>query len=588
MTILPLIAACAVILAIAYVTYGKLIMKWFGADDSRKTPAVEFEDGSDYVPASVPVVLGGHFTAIAAAGPVVGPIMAASMFGWVPALLWILLGSIFIGGIHDAGALLASIRHKAQSIMQVVRTHMSRRAYLLFLGFVWLSLIYVIIAFADVTAGSFAAFEKFEMKSGDQLIPLSINGGAVAIGASAYLLFSVALGLLLRFTKTPWWLGLVAACAGLGLVIAFAPSWAAWLADNTPLAFMNTAGETASARTWALVLLIYCFFASVVPMWALLQPRGLIGATFMYVTLAFGVTGAVIGGLFTHDTSLVINWQRAFAGAGGEAAPYLYPVLFITIACGACSGFHSIVGSGTTCKQVRKESDVKPVAYGAMLLEAMVAIFALSCVMVLASDVKIKGTDADIIYARGIGNFMHLTGIPLAFAVSFAMLAFSSFVFDTLDVCTRLGRYVVQELTGLKGIAGGAVATLLTLGLPAAYLALAPAGSFVKFWTIFGTSNQLLAGLTLVGVSVWLWRTGRPVWFALAPAIFMLITTGTALIINFNRFLGDFQKAAADARTLPVINMAVAAVLFVLGLLVALEAIRIWRVSRTATVDIPA
>jgi carbon starvation protein len=329
------------------------------------------------------------------------------------------------------------------------------------------------------------------------------------------------------------------------------------------------------------VLLLYCFVASVVPMWLLLQPRGVIGATFLYAALLFGVAGAVVGGLFTGDASLKITWP-AFSGfladpvtAPGLAGAMIFPFLFITIACGACSGFHSIVSSGTTSKQVRNERDVKPVGYGAMLLESMVAVFALSCVMVM-----VKGSTGkpDAIYARGIGNFMRICGIPMEFGVTFGLLAFSSFVFDTLDVCTRLGRYVLQEMTGLKGLAGGAVATLITLAGPSLYLWTNPPGRFYTFWTIFGTSNQLLAALTLVGVSVWLWRTGRPVWFALLPAGFMILSTGTALVLNFRTFLGKYRNVHEGTM---LANMSIAAVLFMLGAFVVFEALRVWRMTRT-------
>ncbi|MEO6436834.1 MAG: carbon starvation CstA family protein, partial [Tepidisphaeraceae bacterium] len=320
-----------------------------------------------------------------------------------------------------------------------------------------------------------------------------------------------------------------------------------------------------------------CFVASVVPMWALLQPRGVIGATFLYAALAFGVLGTLIGG-WSSDGSLAIRWP-AFMGFNSPAGGMLFPFLFITIACGACSGFHSIVSSGTTSKQVRNEKDVRPIGYGAMLLEAMVAVFALSCVMVLAPGTKAGSPDA--VYARGIGNFMNLCGVPMYFAISFGLLAFSSFVFDTMDVCTRLGRYVLQEMTGLKGLAGGAVATVMTLAGPSLYLWFSPPGSFKLFWVIFGTSNQLLAALTLVGVSVWLWRTGRPVWFALAPAMFMVLSTATALFLNFNLFRKQYLKTPAG----PVlVNMCIAAVLFLLGGLVVFEALRVWRKYRTQAV----
>jgi carbon starvation protein len=580
MTILPVIAVCAVVLMVAYVTYGRLVARWLGLDASRTTPAVEFADGNDFVPAGAPVVLGGHFTAIAAAGPVVGPILAGLAFGWLPALLWIMIGSIFIGGVHDAGALFASVRHRAGSITQVVRQHMTRPAYVTFLLFVWISLIYVIIAFADVTAGTFAKFQQLPVVIDGQVRNFAINGGAVAVGATAYLVLSVAMGLVLRFTKVKWWAALLVCVGLLGVTIWKADALAAAAAANLGLEFMNTAGKDAGelTRRWDQALLVYCFVASLVPMWALLQPRGVIGATFLYAALFFGVVGTLVGG-WSGSGSLAVQWP-AFTGWTGSGGEMLFPFLFITIACGACSGFHSIVASGTTSKQLRTERDIRPVGYGAMLLEAMVAVFALSCVMVMAPGAGATGTP-DAIYARGIGNFMHLCGVPMQFAVGFGLLAFSSFVFDTLDVCTRLGRYVLQEMTGLRGLAGGAAATLLTLGGPSLYLWTMPPGSFKTFWIIFGTSNQLLAALTLVGVSVWLWRTGRPVWFALAPAMFMIVTTGTALVMNFRFFLGKYH---AQPQNTQVANMSIAAVLFLLGGLVVFEALRVWVRSRTEPV----
>src|SRR5688572_28973745 len=329
MTILPVIAACAAVLILAYLTYGRLVVHWLGVDPSRPTPAVEFEDGNDYVPAPVPVVLGGHFTAIAAAGPVVGPIFAGLAFGWVPALLWIVLGSIFIGGVHDAGSLLASIRHRAASITQVVREHMSRPAYVTFLLFVWISLVYVIIAFADVTAGTFANFQRFEIPGAGHAAVVPLNGGAVVIGATAYLLLSLAMGLVLRFTKVPWWAALAVCVGVLALTIWKAPAMALWLADHG-LPFLNAEGRNAGDLTkrWDQVLLIYCFIASVVPMWLLLQPRGVIGATFLYATLVFGVLGAVIGGLGGNGEAVAVHWP-AFKGFFSEKLGYLFPFLFI-------------------------------------------------------------------------------------------------------------------------------------------------------------------------------------------------------------------------------------------------------------------
>lgn len=596
MTILPVIAICAAVLVIAYFTYGRLVARWLGLDPDRPTPACELEDGNDFVPAPPGVVLGGHFTAIAAAGPVVGPILAGLMFGWLPALLWIVLGAIFIGGVHDSGALFASIRHRASSITQVVREHMSRPAYVTFLLFVWISLVYVIIAFADVTAGTFAAFQIEQITANGQTQSVPLNGGAVVVGATAYLILSILLGLLLRFTRTPWWAGLIACVAALAACIFYAPSIASWF-NAHGLSFMSTQGKDAASltRNWDQALLIYCFIASITPMWLLLQPRGIIGATFLYAALFFGIVGAFVGG-WNSTGDLAIHWP-AFKGFRSDEGALLFPFLFITIACGACSGFHSMVSSGTTSKQVRNERDVRPVAYGAMLLESMVAVLALACVMILTPGQKFTAKP-DVIYALGVGKFAAQLNVPLLFAVGFGLLAFSSFVFDTLDVCTRLGRYVLQEMTGLRGLPGGAIATLITLAGPSLYLWTSTPGSFRTFWIIFGTSNQLLAALTLVGVSVWLWRTGRNVLFALIPAIFMILSTGTALIFNFRTFYNEHRTIAekiaellnkglaSDAAQLStqltprIVNMCIAAILFLLGALVVFEALRVWNKSR--------
>jgi carbon starvation protein len=314
-------------------------------------------------------------------------------------------------------------------------------------------------------------------------------------------------------------------------------------------------------------------------MWLLLQPRGAIGATFLYAALFFGAAGSLIGG-WSAGGELAVRWP-AFRGFTAEDGSWLFPFLFITIACGACSGFHSIVSSGTTSKQVRSEGDIQPIGYGAMLLESMVAVFALACVMILAPGTTMSKPDT--IYALGIGTFAAQLNVPLAFAVSLGLLAFSSFVFDTMDVCTRLGRYVLQEITGLKGFAGGAIATVITLVAPSLYLWNSPPGSFRTFWMIFGTSNQLLAALTLVGVSVWLWRTGRNVWFTLVPAAFMVCTTGTALTLNFLKFLGDYR---VNPQTMLLTNMSIAVLLFLLGALVVFEGVRVVRMSRRPAADV--
>jgi len=389
---------------------------------------------------------------------------------------------------------------------------------------------------------------------------------------------SLALGLLLKYTKLHWAVGLVVSVVLLGVVIWLSPMMAGSLASGWPgvFGFLDTTNDKGLNRHWDLVLIGYCFIASIVPMWLLLQPRGLIGATFLYATLLFGMAGCVVG-FFTGDPLLKVNLDRMFTGElAGTSTALLFPFLFITIACGACSGFHSVVASGTTSKQIRSERDVKPVAFGAMLLEAMVAIFALSCVMVLATG-SVKTPSPDAIFAQGIGQFMNTLGIDLRFAILFGLLAFSSFIFDTLDVCTRLGRYVLQELLGVPGIAAGALATVLTLAYPAYYLWASESGAWRTFWIVFGTSNQLLAALTLVGVAVWLGRTGRPTWFVIAPAALMLMTTTTALVLNLRGFLAKYSELVqAQQNAWPMVsNIVIAVVLLALAAVVVIDALRV-------------
>jgi carbon starvation protein len=587
MPLLPLIAGCALILILAYLVYGRLVMKWLGIDDARPTPATQLNDGNDYCPAPAGVVLGGHFTAIAAAGPIVGPILAGLAFGWLPALLWIISGAIFVGAVHDSGALFASVRHKAGSITQVVKANMSKTAYTVFLLFIWLSLIYVIIAFAALTAASFSKTSSIPAVIDGQPTTLGISGGAVVIGATAYLLMSILLGVLLKYVKLHWSIGLAVSVIVLGVVIAVSPALASTLSTQFPaiFAFLDTA-TTGSSTTgnstvaWSMALIVYCFVASITPMWLLLQPRGLIGATFLYATLVFGIVGCVIA-YFTGQVDLRINTDRMFMGELAGTATLVFPFLFITIACGACSGFHSVVASGTTSKQVRKESDIKPIAFGAMLLEAMVAVLALSTVMVLATG-AVKGSPApDAIFAQGIAKFMSTLGIDLRFAMLFGLLAFSSFIFDTLDVCTRLGRYVLQELLGIKGVWAGALATMLTLAFPAIYLLGNDPDAWRKFWTVFGTSNQLLAALTLVGVAVWLGNSGRKTWYVILPAMFMLASTTAALVLNLRSFVGQWTALKPDQSLVPVMsNMIIAVVLLGLAVVVVGDALRVWVTSR--------
>lgn len=523
MSLLLVVLICGAFLLAAYLAYGRLLGRLFGLDPAARTPAVELRDDVDYVPIGPGFLLGQHFSAIAAAGPIVGPILAGAMFGWGPALIWVLLGCVLVGGIHDMGALVASVRHRARSITEVVREHVSRRAYALFLVFVWISLVYVIVVFTDMVAGSFVGRQKLEDGT-------AISGGATATSSLIYLALPVFMGLLMRYARLRLlWATLVfLPLAGLGI----------WLGPHIPLdlsALFGGAEDPAAVararQVWDVLLLAYCFAASLLPMWLLLQPRGHLGGYFLYATLAGGLLGIFLGGARVQYPFFT-DWESG-------SSP-LFPVLFVTVACGACSGFHSIVASGTTSRQLRQETDALPVGYGAMLLEGLVAVVALGCVMTLAPGSTGKLTP-NLIYAQGIGGFLGALGVPAAFGVCFALLVFTTFVYDTLDVSTRLGRYVLEEIFGGHGGRWRRwLATALTAGTPLAFVMMKasdaagqPIPAWKVFWSLFGASNQLLAALTLLAVTVWLWRTRRARWALAAtglPAAFMYVMSGWALL----------------------------------------------------------
>ncbi len=512
MTLLAILVV--VVLTTGYLTYGRFIARQYRLDDAKKTPAVEREDGEDFVPTPRFYLLGQHFSAIAAAGPIAGPIMACQVFGWAPSLIWIGLGVVFIGAVHDFSALVASVRHRASSIAELVREHVGTRAWIAIMVFIWLALIYVLVAFVDVTASTFLGAAT-DLPDGTTFHP----GGAVAGASTMYLGLALAMGLVQRFApKVP--------LAVLTAIFVPATLLVVWLGTKVSGAFVL------DRTAWSMIILAYSLIASLLPMWLLLQPRGYLGGFVLYLALGAGVIG-----IFFLDVPIA---QPAFKGFTHPelATGALFPFLFVTIACGACSGFHGLVCSGTTSKQIAKESDCAPVGYGAMLLEGLVAVIALATVMAVAPE-EIAGRSPGRIYGDGLGRFVAaiIGEQHLVFASTFGAMAFSTFVFDTIDVAVRLGRYILEELFKLKGRALSVTAAFVTV-LPPAILLLTTKSvpgqppAYMKFWTLFGTSNQLLAALTLMAVAVWLYREGRRVWFVVVPMIFVLAVTVTALVMQ--------------------------------------------------------
>ena len=562
-----------VFLMTAYRLVGNALVRMFKLNTDSSTPSHTMRDGLDYEPARLSYLLPQHFSAIAAAGPIVGPILAGIYFGWGPTWLWILFGSVLIGGIHDFTALIASVRHHARSVAEVVREYMNPRAYILFLIFIWFALVYVIIAFTDVTAGTFV---QKAADGGDA------PGPAVASSSIMYLLLAVIMGLCLRF------MGLSPVKAKLIFLPLVAV--AIVVGPSLPLDLSRWIDPSETQRVWGYLLLAYCFVASMVPVWSLLQPRGELGGYFLYIVMTVAIVGigigAVSGGLHIQQ-SFLKGWS--VTDSYGGVSP-LFPFLFITVACGACSGFHSIVASGTTSKQLDHEMDAKSIGYGGMLLEGFFACLSLATVMILTND-ELAGKKPDLIYATGIANFGEriLTPIlpegvvPSGLLLKFALLCFATFVFDTLDAGTRLARYVLMELFGWKTRAQAAFATVLCLILPVIAISLPrvefagkPLPVWQVFWNIFGSSNQLLAALTLLGVTVWLAHKGASYWYTLLPSIFMMIMSLWSLALMVIPYLGEWRSGAAIP-SLRHLQFVVSVVLILLAVWLIVEAVITWR-----------
>jgi carbon starvation protein len=491
------------LLIISYRAYGNYVSRQLKIDDNQITPAHRQKDGIDFVPTRPLYLFSQHFSAIAAAGPIVGPIMACMMWGFLPALIWIALGVVLIGAVHDFLSLAVSVRHGAVSIAHVTKDNLGKRSGLAMMIFIWLALIYVIVAFTDITAASFVGITE-ELESADVWFN---PGGAVALAAISYLTLSLIMGLVDRVLKPRLWISTV-----IFIPLVF---FSVWLGTKFSTVLLL------DAKTWCILILGYCFLASLSPVWLILQPRGYLGGFILFIALAIGIMGMLFG---NYEIK-----QRAFNTWDFDGLT-LFPFLFVTIACGACSGFHSLVCSGTTSKQIDKESHMQVVGYGAMLGEAMVALIALATIMIWSPE-EIAGLKPGTIYGKGIGEFLTLVVgkkyLPLA--ITFGAMAFSTFVFDTLDVSTRLGRYILQELFGFYSKTSAVVCTFLTILIPIIFIFLSDRGSYIQFWSLFGASNQLLAALTLLSITVWLYKAGKRVVYVLLPMLFVLVITCWAL-----------------------------------------------------------
>lgn len=552
------------VLLCGYIFYGRyLCKKWGVGETNEPTPAHTMEDGIDYVPAKAPVLMGHHFSSIAGAGPITGPISAA-MFGWLPCMLWILVGGIFFGGVHDFGALFASVRHKGKSIGEIISANMSLRAKRLFIIFSYLTLILVVAAFASIVAGTFAA----KYVDGQVDLAASATPASVAMVSLLFIVIAVAFGFMVYRRNAPMGVSTIAGVIAICLCMAIGMNW-------HPIYLSNTA--------WMWIVGLYIAIASVTPVWILLQPRDYLSSFLLYAMLAIAAIGVVIA----HPNMVDSTGAGLVAiGDGMNAAGIkqpIFPVLFTTIACGAISGFHSLVSSGTTSKQLDKETDAKPIAYGGMLLECVLAVITLVAIAYARQTGHTAG--ATDIFAGGVAGMASQLagGNQSLFNILYTLLVltYSAFCLTSLDTATRLARFMFQEfwidgtkgetpenVTGLKKVmANPYIATGITVVLGI----LLGLNGYAKIWALFGSANQLLAALGLLAVATWLGNVGKDNKMFLIPMAFMLCVTIASLLINSWQQFNVILAGGADWG--PYVQVVLGLMLVILAVVLAIEGV---------------
>jgi carbon starvation protein len=522
-----LIIVSVVWFVLGYAIYGRFVSKRLGVKPERPTPAHSQTDNVDYVPAKTPVLLGHHFASIAGAGPIVGPIIAIK-YGWVPVLLWVLLGVVFVGAVHDFASLIASVRHRGKSIGEVLEAYVGPAGKILFLLFGWSTLLLVIAVFIDIVANTF------------------VGSPAVATASGLFIALAVTFGFAAYRLRLPLAIASVLGIVGLGICV--------WLGFTFPLDLPYA--------VWVGLLVAYIFVASVTPVWVLLQPRDYLSSFLLY----FMMLGMVVG-IFVFNPSLKVPAIGAFVAPG--TTEYAFPFLFVIVACGAISGFHSLVASGTTAKQLNNEKDAKVIGYGGMLIEGLLAVVALIAVGLLAAGERTGSPVA--VFSAGAGRLIEAIPVLNVSAEAgglFVALTVSVFCLTSLDTGTRIARFAFQEFFEWEGRAelfrplrNRFVATAVTVG----------AGAFLAFygakviWPIFGAANQMLAALALLAVTVWLTALGRKRWFVLLPMVLMFVITLSALSLKLYEYVFvDFNPALlVISAALLVLSVSLAGLAFV-------------------------
>lgn len=526
---IELVLIALVMFVAAYKLYGGFLTKRLDVNNNNETPSHTMPDGVDYCPAKAPVLLGHHFASIAGAGPIVGPVIAAG-FGWIPVYLWVVFGSIFIGGVHDYASIVASVRHQSKSIGFIIQQYIGISGKKLFLIFAWATLILVIAVFTIIVADTFTH------------IP------SASTSSILFMILAMFFGIAIYRLKVPLW---IATIVGVTLLFLSIP------AGNLFPIQLDTA-------TWQLLLLAYIFVASVTPVWILLQPRDYLNSFFLYALMIGGLAGVI----FAAPT---INIP-AFNSFSLDKVGYLFPALFVTVACGAISGFHSIVGSGTTAKQLNKETDGRIVGYGGMLIEGMLAVLSLIAVasMVNKEFIDILTTKGPVpAFSLGVARFIHAIpffNFSVESAQTFTALAVSAFALTSLDTATRLARFMFQEYFEDNQkenksifVTNRFASTAVTVAFGAA---LTFSGQTMSIWPVFGSANQLLAALALLALTVWVANLKKGFLFVLIPMIFMFAVTLTALgMLIYTNFI-------ATNYTLSIISI----LLFTLAVLLGIKA----------------
>lgn len=565
MNTLVIVLIAAVVLVAAYLLYGRWLAKKWGIDPKAQTPAVKYNDGKDYVPTNGWTVFSHQFSSIAGAGPVTGAIQAAA-FGWLPVLLWVLLGGVFFGAVTDFGALYASVKNDGKSMGVLIEKYIGKTGRKLFLLFCWLFTLIVIAAFADMVAGTFNAYT---VKDGVSVLADAANtNGCAGTISIMFMVFAVIFGLIQKKFNLSGW---KEAVVGLLCVVA---SFA--IGMHFPLILSKDA--------WSYITFVYIFFAAVLPMWLLKQPRDYM-TTFMFIGM---IAGAVIGLLVAHPTMNL----PVFTGFTNEKLGTMFPILFVTVACGAVSGFHSLVSSGTSSKTIENEKDMTKVGYGAMVLESLLAVLALCVAGAAASQdgTPASGTPFQI-FSRGVAGFFEMFGIPVHFATVFMTMCVSALALTSLDAVARIGRMSFQELFAVddmknakpwrKVLCNPYFSTIITLLFG---FVLTKIG-YANIWPLFGSANQLLSALVLITLCVFMKVTGRSNKMLFPPMIIMLCVTFTALVQRLIAMVKAISTAAAV--TIPAgettwgkvflnngLQLIIAVLLIVLGLTIVINSMK--------------